>query len=162
VAQVDCFLKIDGAEGESTDHKHKGEIEVQTWSLGAFNEHTAGQYGGAGAGKVKLQDLHFTSRIGKEGPKLFEFCATGEHAKKAVMVQRKAGKDQQEYLKITFTDPFVTSYQVSGSGESSSLPHQQVSLGYSKVEIEYKEQKPDGTLGGSVKAGWDAMQNKKV
>jgi Type VI secretion system effector, Hcp len=33
-AAVDYFLKIDGVDGESTDDKHKGEIELQSFSLG--------------------------------------------------------------------------------------------------------------------------------
>ena len=30
-----------------------------------------------------------------------------------------------------------------------------VTMDYDDIEFEYKEQKPDGTLGGSVKFGWD-------
>lgn len=42
------------------------------------------------------------------------------------------------------------------------LPQDQVSLNFAKIEVEYKEQKPDGTLGGAVKAGWDLKQNKSA
>ena len=42
------------------------------------------------------------------------------------------------------------------------LPMEQIAMNYSKIEIEYKEQKADGTLGGTVKAGWDVKANKKV
>ncbi len=42
------------------------------------------------------------------------------------------------------------------------MPVDQISLNFSKIEFEYKEQKPDGTLGGSVKAGYDLKQNKRV
>ena len=31
MAQVDYFLKLDGVTGESTDDKHKGEIEIEAW-----------------------------------------------------------------------------------------------------------------------------------
>ncbi len=31
----------------------------------------------------------------------------------------------------------------------------QISLNFSKVKIEYKEQKADGTLGGAIKAHYD-------
>ena len=31
-AQVDYFLKIDGVDGESTDDKHKGEIQLESFS----------------------------------------------------------------------------------------------------------------------------------
>ena len=40
-------------------------------------------------------------------------CASGEHIKKAVLTCRKAGKDQQEFLKFTFTDVLVSSYQTA-------------------------------------------------
>jgi type VI protein secretion system component Hcp len=35
-----------------------------------------------------------------------------------------------------------------------------VALGFSKIQVEYKQQNPDGTIGPSVKAGWDVVQNK--
>jgi type VI secretion system secreted protein Hcp len=38
----------------------------------------------------------------------------------------------------------------------------QVSLNFAKIEVEYKEQKPDGTLAGSIKAGYDLKQMKEV
>jgi type VI protein secretion system component Hcp len=30
-AQADYFLKIDGVDGESTDDKHKGEIQLESF-----------------------------------------------------------------------------------------------------------------------------------
>jgi type VI secretion system secreted protein Hcp len=56
----------------------------------------------------------------------------------------------------------VSSYQTGGSGHSDIVPTDQVSINYSKIEFEYKEQKPDGSLGGAVKAGYDLKANKKV
>jgi type VI protein secretion system component Hcp len=38
----------------------------------------------------------------------------------------------------------------------------QVSMNYSKMLQEYKEQKPDGSLGGSVKLGYDYGKQVKV
>ena len=70
----------------------------------------------------------------------------------------QGGTDQQEYLKYTFSDVLVSSYQAGGSGGSGVIPTEQVSLNYSKMEIEYKEQKKDGTLGGAIKAGYDLKQ----
>jgi type VI secretion system secreted protein Hcp len=52
----------------------------------------------------------------------------------------------------------VSSYQTGGSGASSVVPLDQISLNFTKVEIEYKEQKPDGTLGGTIKAFYDMKQ----
>jgi type VI secretion system secreted protein Hcp len=162
MAVVDFFLKIEGIDGESHDHKHKGEIDIQSWSFGASQTGTHHASGGGGAGKVAMQDLHFTSHVSKASPKLMLACADGEHIKKAVLVCRKAGKDQQEFLKITLSDVLVSSYQNGGSAHSELIPTDQFSLNYAKIEYEYKEQKADGTLGGAVKAGWDVKANKKV
>jgi type VI secretion system secreted protein Hcp len=81
---------------------------------------------------------------------LFLCCANGEHIKSATLTCRKAGKEQQEYLKYTFSDLLVSSYQTGGSA-GNVVPLDQISLNFTKVEFEYKEQKPDGSLGGSVK-----------
>lgn len=163
MALVDYFLKIDGIEGESTDSKHKNEIQVESFSWGESQPKGAGSAGGGmGAGKVQMQDFHFVMKVNKASPKLMLACASGEHIKKAVLVCRKAGKDQQEYLKFTFSDALVSSYQTGGSGNSDVVPSDQISLAYSKMECEYHEQKPDGTLGGAITAGWDLKANKKV
>jgi len=162
MAQVDYFLKIDGIDGESGDAKHKGEIELLSWSWGATNAGTHSGGGGGGAGKVAIQDIHFTMTHNKSSPKLMLACCNGEHIKKAILTCRKAGKDQQEFLKITFSDLLVSSYQTGGSGSSSVIPVDQFSLNFAKIEKEYKEQKADGTLGAAVKAGWVLKANKAV
>ena len=159
---VDFFLKIDKIEGESKDHKHAGEIDVDSWSWGATQPgaHAAG--GGGGAGKVAMQDFHFTMKMNKSSPKLMLLVASGEHIPKAVLTCRKAGKDQQEYMKVTMTDLLVSSYQAGGSASSEVLPVDQVSLNFAKIEVEYKEQQKDGTLGAAVKAGYDLKAMKSV
>lgn len=161
MSTADYFLKIDGIEGESTDDKHKNEIDVLSWSFGASNHGTHGRGGGGGAGKVSFQDFNFTIQACKASPKLMLACASGEHIKKAVLVARKAGKEQQEFLKITLSDVLVSSYSVGGAG-GSSIPQETFSLNFAKVEYEYKPQKADGTLDAAVKAGWDLQTNKKI
>ncbi len=162
MAAVDYFLKIDGIEGESQDSKHKNEIELQSWSWGESQAGTHGVGAGGGAGKVQMQDFHFVFTHTKASPKLFLACANGEHIKKAVLTCRKAGKEQQEYLKVTISDFLVSSYQTGGAAASSILPSDQVSLNFTKIEFEYKAQKPDGTLEGPTKAGWNVKENKAV
>jgi type VI secretion system secreted protein Hcp len=157
---VDYFLKIDGVESESTDKKHKNEIDVESWSWGATQTGAASGHGaGGGAGKVSMQDFHFVMKVNKASPILMLSCATGKHIKAATLTCRKAGGDQQEYMKITMTDLLVSSYQTGGSGE---IPMDQVAINFSKIEFEYKPQKADGTLDSPVKTGWDVKTNTKV
>lgn len=161
MATVDFFLKIDGIPGESHDAKHKDEIDVSSWSWGESNSGSMHGGGGGGAGKVNMQDFHFTMKVNKSTPKLLLACAGGDHIKKAVFIARKAGKDQQEYLKITFSDILVSSYQMGGSGGDIE-GSESCSLNFAKVEYEYKPQKADGSLDGAITAGWDLKKNVKV
>src|SRR5262247_1484895 len=162
MAAVDYFLKLDGIEGESHDSKHKNAIELESWSWGEAQTGTGHSAGGSGCGKVAMQDFHFVMKMNKATPKLALACANGEHIKKAELICRKAGKDQQEFLKVTFSDLLVSSYQTGGSGHSDILPTDQISLNFAKIEYEYKEQLATGQLGGVIKAGYDVKANKAV
>ncbi len=149
MAQVDYFLKLKGIEGESSDKTHKNEIELLSWSWGATNAGSHASGSGGGAGKVAIQDFHFVMLINKASPKLFLACASGEHIPDALLTCRKAGKEQQEFFKVKFSDLLVSSFQTGG-------------LNFAKVEFEYKPQNADGSLGGSVNTGWDQKKNVKV
>jgi type VI secretion system secreted protein Hcp len=158
----DYLLKLDGIKGESTDAKHKDEIEIESFSWGCTQPGTFSSGGGGGAGKVSFQDIHFTTRVSVASPNLMVACASGQHIKVATLTVRKAGKDQQEYYIVKLSDNLVSSYQSAGSEGSNALPVDQFSLNFAKIEFEYKSQKPDGTLGAPVKGGWDLKANKKV
>ena len=162
MAAVDYFLKLEGIEGESADKTHKGEIQLESWSWGETNAGTHGAGGGGGAGKVSMQDFHFVMKVNKASPKLFLACATGEHIKKAVLTCRKAGGEQQEFLKVNFTDLLVSSYQTGGSGGSDVIPMDQISLNFAKIEVEYKVQNEKGQTTSPVKAGYDVQKSAKV
>lgn len=162
MAHVDYFLKIEGIDGESFDHKHKGEIDLKSWSWGETQSGTHASGGGGGAGKVSMQDFSFGMHVNKSSPKLMLACANGEHLKSALLTCRKAGKDAQEFLKIKLTDCLVSSYQTGGHEGADIIPVETVTLNFAKIEIEYKEQKPDGSLGGVVKSGYNVKENKAV
>jgi type VI secretion system secreted protein Hcp len=159
---VDYFLKVDGIDGESEDSKHSGEIDLESFSWGETQTGSHSFGGGGGAGKVQMQDFHFVMKHCNASPKLSLACAEDEHIKKGVLTCRKAGKEQQEYLKVTMSDLLISSYQTSGSSHGDEVPTDQVSLNFSKIEFEYKDQKADGTLGGTTKTGYDVKAMKKV
>ena len=162
MAAVDYFLKIEGIEGESTNATHKGEIDLESWSWGEVQSHPAGAGGGAGGGtgKVTMNDFSFTTRLSKASPKLFLRCAEGSHIKAAwLTAHRGASKAADYFLKWTFSDLLISSYQTGAAGD---VPIDQVSFNFAKIEVEYKPQKPDGSFAGSIKAGCDAKTNKKL
>jgi len=158
MAVVDYFLKIVEAPGESADSKHKGEIEVESWSWGETNSGSHASGGGGGAGKVSMQDFQFSMRTNKATPKFFLHCATGAHMKEALLTCRKAGKEQQEYLKIKFNDLIVSSHQMGGS-PGDVVPMDQISLNFAKIEVTYCPQKADGSLDSPVINWYSPNQN---
>jgi type VI secretion system secreted protein Hcp len=161
MAAVDYFLKIDGIEGESRDAMHKGEIDLESWSWGEAHAHPPGGGVGSGAGKVTMSDFSFTMKLSKASPNLFLSCAEGSHIKAAWLTARRAaGKATDYFLKWTFSDLLVSSYHTGAA--AGEAPVDQVSFDFAKIEVEYKEQKPDGSFGVGFKAGWDLKTNKKV
>ena len=161
MAGIDYFLKIDGIQGESRDAKHKGEIDLEAFSWGETQSvsHAAG--GGAGAGKVNVEDLNVVMKLNKASPLLFLACATGQHLKQAILTARKAGKAQVEFLVFKLSDVLVSSYHTSGSS-GDDTPIDQVAFNFARIAVEYRPQKDDGSLDLPVKAGWDVKAGKKV
>jgi len=155
---VDVFLKLGTIKGESKDSKHEGEIDVLSWSWGISQTGSMGHGGGGGAGKANFSDLSIMHALDKASPVLMQACATGEHIPDATLVARKAGKGQQEYLIIKMNDILITSIQPSGSSED---PMESVSLQCSKVDLEYKPQKADGTLDAGLHFKYDIKANKE-
>jgi type VI secretion system secreted protein Hcp len=159
MAAVDFFLKFDGIKGESADAKHKDEIDIESWSWGETHSGAA-RPGGARAGKVAMQDFHFVMRLNSASPGLMKACATGQHIKMATLSARKAGKDQQDYLTFKFHDVLVSSFQTGGSEHADVVPTEQVSFNFAKIEVEYKQQKPDGSLVSAGQFKYDLKANK--
>ena len=82
-------------------------------------------------------------------------CATGDHIKEATIIRRKAGKGQQEYLIVKMNDIIVTGVTHGGGSDGHS---ENVSLAFAKVSLEYKPQKPDGSLDAGVFFKYDLKQ----
>jgi len=170
---VDYFLKIEGIEGESEDDQHKDEIELLSYSWEEQQSGSFAQGGGGGAGKVQMKNLDITCPVSKASPKLLLACATGQHIPTATLTCRKAGGGQQEFLKLTLSDVLVSSYHMSGSemvgtngataeGLLPDIPTDNVGLNFGKIQIEYRPQNNDGSLGNPIKAGYDLKANKSV
>ena len=103
-----------------------GETQSGTFAVG----------GGGGAGKVSMQDFHFSMPVNKASPALFLACSQGDHIKNAILTCRKAGKDQQDFMKVTMNDVLVSSFQIGGAG--GVVPTDQISLNFAKIEVEYQ------------------------
>ncbi|MCC9000674.1 MAG: type VI secretion system tube protein Hcp [Candidatus Contendobacter sp.] len=156
----DTFLKIDGVEGESTDDKHKGEIEIYSFSWGASNPTTIGSAtSGSGGGKVSVSSFNVMKKTDKASAELFKHCCKGTHFATAKVTLRKAGGEQVEYLVYDFEEVYVDAVQWSGSTGGDDSPTESVAFTFGKVSATYKPQAADGTLGGDVLYSHDLRTN---
>ena len=150
----DMFLMVKGAahgviKGESLDEKHKGEIDVLSWSWGMQGKPTLG--GGTASGKSSMHDLKIVKRVDSASTGLMLALRNNEPIQKAVLTLRKAGKTQLEFLKITIENGRVTALTIEGgdAGGGSEL-YEKVSFAYNKIEVEYVPQGKDGLPQGGM------------
>ena len=156
---ADIFAKIGDIKGESTDDKHKGEVEVLSYSWGVTHPAPPSGGGGGGTGKPTFQDLVIVHNIDKASPQLLKACATGEHIKEATITFRKAGKGQQEFLIIKMNDVIITGVAQGATG--SETGSETVNLEFAKVDWQFKAQKQDGTLEPAIHFKFDIKANKE-
>lgn len=164
LAAYDCFLKIDGIPGESTDDKHKDWIQIVSYSFGETQSQSATRTtaGGAAAQRVAMQDFKFTKITDKASPMLFLACANGRFIKEVKLEVSRAGGDKLKFLEIKLENVVVSSFvNLGNSGSALSVPMEEISLNFGKIKITYTTQKrADGSGGGNVEAGWDLQMNK--
>ncbi len=160
-AGLDLFLKIDGVEGESKDLKHPGELQLLSCSKDVINSNAVGS-AASSPGTSLWKDAFFTMRIDKSATKLYLACVSGERVKKALLTFRKQGKEQQEFLKITFSDVLISSFHLAGSHDADETPVASFSFNFAQIEEEYRAQKADGSSGGAIKYSYAIPKGAKA
>jgi type VI secretion system secreted protein Hcp len=156
----DYLLELEGIKGESKDSKHGGCIEIDSFSWGFTNAGSMGRGGGGGTGKVQFQDISFHKTTDSSTPLLVKAACTNQAIKKATLYARKSTKGGLvDYYKVILSEAVVSSYQSAGSAGDTSIPQDSFSLNFTKFELEYCPQKPDGSLEGAVTASWNQSVN---
>jgi type VI secretion system secreted protein Hcp len=152
---IEYFLKLDGITGEAAAAKHKGEIEVLSWSWGASN--TATLTGtGLSAGKVSFADLSFSKPTDKSSAKLLELCCTGKHIASGILTCAKSTGDKNpvDFLVIKIEEIAITSIQHGGSS-GNDVGSESLSMAFGKLGFDYKVQQADGSLVAAGSTSYD-------
>ena len=161
----DAFLKIDGVDGESTDSKHKGEIEILSyhWGVSQAISGTVSSSGTFSGQRADMTALSIVKSLDKASPKLAQGCAAGEHYKSATLTLARAGGDKQPYMKYKLSDVLIENVSVGGASQGEGgVPTEEVGLRYGKIELEYVVIGTDGKAAGNVTGGWNLKENVKV
>lgn len=150
----DIFLSVKGAKsgvikGEAQDTVHGSEIDVLSWTWGLQARPNLG--GGTASGKAVTHELKIVKRVDSASTPLMSALKSNEIITKAVLTQRKAGKSQLEFLKVTIENGRVTGLTIE-AGDRSGSPeiYEHVSFTFNKITVEYVPQGPDGQARGAM------------
>ena len=157
----DCFLKIDGIPGESTDDKHKDWIEVMSYSSGvsqmAGGDRSTG--GAASQGRCDHQDISIVKALDKASPTLNLFCCQGKHIAKVDIELCRATGNKEKYMEYKMEDVIISSVSVGGGG--GGLPTESVTFNYGKLTWNYiQTDHKTGEAKGNVEKYWSLIDNK--
>ena len=145
-----------------TTFANQPAVEIRSFSLGVENATTIGSAtGGAGTGKIKLNELYNEKSVDTLSPSLYSLSARGGHLAKMQLFVRKTGgatSAPKPYLTYGFAPVFVTSIDW-GASEGDDLPVERVTFAYGSLALGYYAQKPDGTLGAKKMATWNQVTN---
>ena len=135
-AHAASYIKLGDIKGEATDQAHSEWTEIDSFEWAIECDPPAGDR--------QHEPVTITKRIDKSSPLLMLSCATGnsDGAIPEVFLavtdpERNGGED---FLKITFSDVIVTSFQSTGTDDaesSSTATREQISFTYQKITWSY-------------------------
>lgn len=159
---IKAFIKIDGIDGQSTDDKHKGQIDVARYSYGGAQPTVRASHGGARSGAgVAVDHFTFVHFVDKASPNLFKWLCTGKSIGKVIFELCRSTGDSTPYLTVTMEDVVVSAVRNGELIEDNVVPAEAVELDYGKITICYTETDPrTGAKGGKVEYTADVVGQK--
>jgi type VI secretion system secreted protein Hcp len=157
----DYFLQIDGMPGESLDDRHRDWIEPLTFSWGVSSSvNPLATQSGPPPSKSNPVDFTFVAHTSRASPRLFLACARGARINNVRLEVVKAGAQPLAFLTVHLQDVRVASFNQAPGDDGAPLDV--VRLRYVKVTNTYRPQRPDGSLGTAVVAGFDYAANAVI
>jgi len=159
----DCFMKIDGIPGESTDAKHPDWIEVLSyrWGVGQPGSGSRSSGGARSAERCDHQDFSIVKTVDKATAMLFRACCGGEHIPAIKIELCRATGDKQKYMEYVLSDVIVSGFLPGGAAKGGeTLPLEDVSFNYGRIEWTYVEtDHQTGKPKGYVRGYWNLVTN---
>lgn len=146
----DIFLHIQTKragkiKGESITKGHEDDIQITTWKWGLAASSAIGST--QATGRRSYTALTLTKSIDQSTTGLMSALATNDLVKEAKLTMRKSGGTQEDYFFLTLKEARVTGVEHVTSVDGHTTEN--VSIMFTKVEVEYRPQKTSGGRGGS-------------
>ena len=160
VASLNCFLKIEGATGESKQKNFEGQVELQAWEWEAEAESSWTKGSGASVGKAIPGKMSWEHYYDTASPTILRFIIGGKaFASMTLQMCKSVGGEQPEpYFIATMEGCMIT--KVNQSATDEGAVSQKVEMVFKTIKINYRPQTDAkgggmGGLGSQYEMFWD-------
>ena len=164
---LDYFLEIEGVRGDSNADGYEGQIEVTDWSW-SQTANISSESGAASERRLAVDPMRISKWADRATPRLMLACANGEQFERVILRCIRNVPIRTDVLRITLTEAEISSYAVNGPASNVvkdqppnvDRPREEIGFSFRRIEFETTELRPDGTLAGFIRTGWDTRLNE--
>ena len=157
-----AYIKFDGVDGEAQDKDHKGWSDILSFSQGVYQPGGGSTGATRRRGDVVLDDITIVKELDKASPKIAESVCKGKVYPKVEIHLTASYTDagRQTYYAYELTNALVTKYNISGSGQSESVPAEDISMNFEEIKVTYTECDSHGKTKGNVEYSWKVEEGE--
>lgn len=151
-----AYIKFDGVNGEAQDKDHKNWSDILSFQQ-AISQPGGGATGPTRRrGDVVMADIIVVKELDKASPKLAESICKGKIFPIVEIHVTASTTDagRVTYYAYELKNVMVTSYDISGSGQSEDVPTETFSLNFEEIKVTYTEVDQAGASKGNVEYTW--------
>jgi type VI secretion system secreted protein Hcp len=148
---TDTFLHVQAkragkVKGECTTAGHADDINVIGWHWGLSAASALGDT--RATGRRSYTALTVNKHVDLATTALMSALATNDEVKEAKLTMRRAGGQQEPFLIITLKSARIVSVQHDAGSDGDT--RETVSIVFTDVEVEYRQQRASGGRGAST------------
>ncbi len=157
------YLEYKGIPGNVTAEGFEKHIEVDSVSFGVNRplSMTPGKMANREVGKPNVTEVHLTKRADNSVAALFKEAVSGSAGKDVVIKFVRTGSDNvEEFMTYSLYDCLVSGYNISAHGDEE--PNEEITLSFSKCEINYTDYDSSNKSGSPQRSGYDLTLAKPL
>ena len=157
-----AYIKFEGVDGEAQDKDHKSWSDLLSFNQGIIQPGSGTTGPTRRRGDVVMEDVHCVKELDKASPKLAESVCKGKVFPKVEIQCTASTTDagRVTYYAYELKNVLVTSYNISGSGQSEEVPTEEFSLNFEEIKVTYTETDRRGSKKGNVEYSWKVEEGE--
>ncbi|RZB33569.1 MAG: type VI secretion system secreted protein Hcp [Desulfobacteraceae bacterium Eth-SRB2] len=151
-----AYIKFDGVDGEAQDKDHKNWSDLVSFGQGLQQPGSSSTGPTRRRGDVVVEDITVAKELDKASPKIAEAVCKGKVFPKVNIDMTASYTDagRVTYYAYELINVLVTSYNISGSGQSEDVPMEDFALNFEEIKVTYTEADNKGKSKGNVEYSW--------